>query len=199
MKTGTTVSFVVYRNFGIAVLLLASYFFNPFHLRSQSNSSGGPCHNAQSTCNQNATTNYNSCVASCNGNSTCKNNCSANLTNAKNACSRQFNQCIQQETNFCEQYPMSCPGMGNSGGTCSFAFSNEACYCVPCTCSSSPPNCPNPYCESGGSWQCDSPILIDAYGEGFHLTSAQEGVYFDLWADGQGRKFAWTDPAYRNA
>jgi len=51
----------------------------------------------------------------------------------------------------------------------------------------------------GRAWYCDSPILINASGEGFHLTSAQEGVYFDLWADGQQRKFAWTDPAYHNA
>ena len=48
-------------------------------------------------------------------------------------------------------------------------------------------------------WLCDSPILIDALGEGFHLTNAADGVYFDLWADGNIKKFAWTDPAYHNA
>ncbi len=192
-------SSVVYRNVGITVLLAAVYFLHPLRVSSQSNSSGGPCHSQQSTCNQTATDNYNSCVAYCNGDSDCISTCQTNLTDAKNLCSSQFNQCIQNETDQCEQMSTTCPGMGNSGGYCSFAFSNEQCICVPCQCPSSPPPCPNPYCESGGYWQCDSPILIDGYGEGFHLTSADEGVYFDLWGDGQGRKFACTDPKYRNA
>jgi hypothetical protein len=36
-------------------------------------------------------------------------------------------------------------------------------------------------------------------GEGFHLTSLDDGVYFDFHANGQPIKAAWTDPAYHNA
>jgi hypothetical protein len=42
---------------------------------------------------------------------------------------------------------------------------------------------------------CDqgpSPILVDTNGRGFHLTSASDGVVFDIWADGHPIKLAWT-------
>jgi hypothetical protein len=43
-----------------------------------------------------------------------------------------------------------------------------------------------------------TPIVIDAYGEGFHLTSADNGVTFDILADGKPIQISWTDPAYHN-
>jgi hypothetical protein len=39
---------------------------------------------------------------------------------------------------------------------------------------------------------CDSPILIDVLGNGFTLTNATNGVNFDLNADGQRERIAWT-------
>lgn len=44
-----------------------------------------------------------------------------------------------------------------------------------------------------------SPIIIDLDNEGFHLTSASEGVTFDFKGNGKPLRLAWTDPKYRNA
>jgi len=44
-----------------------------------------------------------------------------------------------------------------------------------------------------------SPIIIDTGGEGFHLTSAENGVTFDIQGDGQPMRIAWTAPGYYNA
>ena|ERR1035441_284580 len=102
-------------------------------------------------------------------------------------------QCIWDEKQNCRS-GWDCPGIGNSA-TCTY-YSNETCSCV-CLCYGMPP-CPNPVCQSNGSWICDSPILVDTAGEGFHLTRAADGVYFDLWANGSIRKFSWTDPQFHN-
>lgn len=45
---------------------------------------------------------------------------------------------------------------------------------------------------------CESPIIIDTAGEGFHLTSAAQGVQFDIAADGHLLQIGWTDPQYHN-
>jgi hypothetical protein len=77
----------------------------------------------------------------------------------------------------------------------------------------------NPGCEPGqwgftnsssdcqGGWysgcEClrlsDSPILIDVSGNGFSLTGASEGVYFDMDGSGAPKKFAWTTPSSDDA
>jgi len=49
------------------------------------------------------------------------------------------------------------------------------------------------------SWRCDcvplSPIVIDTRGDGYSLTSADDGVTFDLDANGRViEKIAWTEP-----
>jgi hypothetical protein len=46
---------------------------------------------------------------------------------------------------------------------------------------------------------CNSPIIIDTAGEGFHLTSARDGVQFDIEGDGSPVQLAWTAPGSRNA
>lgn len=44
-----------------------------------------------------------------------------------------------------------------------------------------------------------SPIIIDTEGEGFHLTSAENGVTFDIRGDGHPMRISWTAPGYNNA
>jgi hypothetical protein len=44
-----------------------------------------------------------------------------------------------------------------------------------------------------------SPIIIDTEGEGFHLTSATNGVLFDIRGDGHLVQIAWTAPGSHNA
>jgi hypothetical protein len=46
---------------------------------------------------------------------------------------------------------------------------------------------------------CASPILIDTDGKGFHLTSAQEGVFFDISGTGNPIQMAWTALGSTNA
>src|SRR5437016_10499809 len=44
-----------------------------------------------------------------------------------------------------------------------------------------------------------SPIIIDTEGEGFLLTSAADGVIFDIRGDGHPVRIAWTAPGSHNA
>lgn len=55
------------------------------------------------------------------------------------------------------------------------------------------------YCATGRIWDPESckcvlssPILIDIQGNGFDLTDANGGVYFDLYPDGLAERTAWT-------
>jgi len=54
--------------------------------------------------------------------------------------------------------------------------------------------CPGEYEIIAGS-----PIIIDAAGAGFQLTSIDNGVKFDLMGDGRRRQVAWTARGTRNA
>jgi hypothetical protein len=74
-------------------------------------------------------------------------------------------------------------------------------------------SCVRQSCPSGYYWNADqcscqsngqlpppiSPIVIDTEGEGFHLTSAVDGVRFDIRGDGNPIQIAWTDPHFHNA
>jgi hypothetical protein len=44
-----------------------------------------------------------------------------------------------------------------------------------------------------------SPIIVDVDGSGFHLTSAADGVVFDIFANGSPVQVAWTAPGSTNA
>jgi hypothetical protein len=46
---------------------------------------------------------------------------------------------------------------------------------------------------------CSSPIIIDTDGKGFHLTSARNGVRFDIAGDGHVVQMAWTAAGSTNA
>jgi hypothetical protein len=52
------------------------------------------------------------------------------------------------------------------------------------------------YCDS---LYADGPLLIDVNGDGYSLTSAAEGVAFDLRANGKPIKFSWTAPGSDDA
>ena len=58
-------------------------------------------------------------------------------------------------------------------------------------------------CPPGEAWNgCEcvhTPIIIDTGGEGFHLTSAEDGVAFDFLGDGHPVHTAWTAVNSRNA
>src|SRR5215813_13144530 len=44
-----------------------------------------------------------------------------------------------------------------------------------------------------------SPIIIDTTGQGFHLTSSEAGVEFDISGSGRSVRIGWTDSHFRNA
>lgn len=102
---------------------------------------------------------------------------------------RSGSQCAdgppQQDFKQCAAVP--CPTAGNLGGG-----------------GSDPP--PGGCGGSGGTSLGDgsggtgcSPIILDIGNEGFHLTSAQGGVSFDIAGTGHLVQIAWTDSHFRNA
>jgi hypothetical protein len=55
------------------------------------------------------------------------------------------------------------------------------------------------FCVDDCHCEYASPIIVDTTGEGFHLTSAPDGVAFDIAGDGHPLKLAWTAATSRNA
>jgi hypothetical protein len=93
--------------------------------------------------------------------------------------------------------PGSCP-VGGGGGGCANSCGSFCLDGVFCEYDGSVPACD---LESEG-WipTCPfSPIVIDSFGEGFHLTSLSDGVKFKVQAaDVTSTKTSWTDPRWRN-
>jgi hypothetical protein len=58
---------------------------------------------------------------------------------------------------------------------------------------------PRYVCNNVCKCQFASPIVIDTIGEGFRLTSARDGVVFDIAGTGYPVQIAWTDATSRNA
>jgi hypothetical protein len=99
----------------------------------------------------------------------------------------------------CTNYPATatCPiDLQPEGSTC--AFCSNLCGSV----------CLNDLalCEDGSAPQCvggtepycpTTPIIIDALGQGFHLTNMKGGVKFTF--NGDSLQTSWTDPRYSNA
>ena len=54
-------------------------------------------------------------------------------------------------------------------------------------------------CVASGPNEPDSPIIIDVDRNGYHLTSLEDGVFFDLDADGALDFVAWTHPSSEDA
>ncbi len=70
--------------------------------------------------------------------------------------------------------------------------------CSTCCCPNGESGCdqgvtadPAPQCPTS-SGCCSSPVVVDTTGRGFHLTSAEDGVIFDISGAGQPIKMAWT-------
>lgn len=82
---------------------------------------------------------------------------------------------------------------GNYGGTCFLTpeecrergYSAEINY-ETCSCIANPVDC------GGGNKGHCSPVVIDIDGDGFDLTSAVDGVRFDLNGDGTPERLSWT-------
>ncbi|HET9183312.1 MAG TPA: hypothetical protein VFP59_14335 [Candidatus Angelobacter sp.] len=56
---------------------------------------------------------------------------------------------------------------------------------------------PQPICFTDCS--CPSPIIVDTTGKGFHLTSASDGVLFDIKGTGNPLRMGWTTAGSGNA
>lgn len=72
---------------------------------------------------------------------------------------------------------------------------NESLNDPSCSCEPPPGGCQLPTTWDQSICSCytqDSPIIVDTKGEGFHLTSASEGVVFDIRGDGHPIQIAWT-------
>jgi hypothetical protein len=68
--------------------------------------------------------------------------------------------------------------------------------CIACA-----PDCPNgqrPACNGSNPYCYGSPIVLDPFDEGFHLTSNARGVRFREIPGGPLRQISWTDRAWRN-
>jgi hypothetical protein len=64
-----------------------------------------------------------------------------------------------------------------------------------------PPPHHRPCLVDGNPCDCEecTPIIIDTEGEGFELTSAEDGVQFDIRGDGKPIQIAWTARGSKNA
>ena len=91
-----------------------------------------------------------------------------------------------------ENNPLCQTGGGGGGGE------GGGGSCTSCTCGDSSRR-GNPATEPNCQPCCPSPIVVDTTGHGFHLTSPEKGVMFDIRADGHPVQVAWTDPHSGNA
>jgi len=117
------------------------------------------------------------------------------------SCSSHYHMNIQCSPRF------GAPRVG--AGTWSEVSSNSILSPETQNCSNSPPapaTAPFNLCASGESntisynnRNCQgSPIVIDPFGEGFHLTSLDNGVSFRLVPDTAMRQMSWTDKRWHN-
>jgi hypothetical protein len=89
-------------------------------------------------------------------------------------------------TNTCQQSsPTPTPTGGGGGvGGCGLTFNGGGSN--PCECDPDSPD-------------CVSPILIDVAGNGFQLSNANDGVDFDIRAEGSTQRISWTTPSSDDA
>lgn len=89
-----------------------------------------------------------------------------------------------------------------SSNTCvrNGGFRQDFWQCAGVACSGAPPCtvCPKGTPVTCYS-PCGSPIILDIAGKGFNLTSAEEGVRFDIAGDGRPEQMGWTAKGAENA
>lgn len=95
----------------------------------------------------------------------------------------------------------ACPDSGNSGtSTCSNWCGSVCMDTASCGCPGEAPTCEE---NSGGYFpNCENsctPIVLDAFGEGFHFTNINGGVRFRVTPDGPQLQMSWTNPEWHNA
>ncbi len=84
------------------------------------------------------------------------------------------------------------------GNPCRQTCGNACMDCMVCPAGGTP-TCkdedqgPVPVCQPGGS-----PIIVDPFGQGFHLTGTAGGVSFTFFPDKPAVQISWTDPKYSN-
>lgn len=97
------------------------------------------------------------------------------------ACGELYDTCVMSVD--------CCQGLSCQGGQCLNPCGGDYQICDP------------PYSWSYITCQCEqgSPILIDVNGDGFNLTSKDNGVNFDLDGDGVAKRLSWTSPSSDDA
>ena len=155
---------------------------------------GPNCQNLYDGCHLNALQARSSCQANCAGNPTCLNDCQNVYNQSEAICVAARTQCLNARRNECQYsicsgiYPH--PNSVNIGAT-TYNDPGASCSCVP-NCQPPAPQCANPTCNTNShQWYCNSPIVLDIARDGFKLTSAENGVLFDL---GFPQQLAWTLP-----
>ena len=122
------------------------------------------------------------------------NDCQNVYNQSEAICVAARTQCLNARRNECQYsicsgiYPH--PNSVNIGAT-TYNDPGASCSCVP-NCQPPAPQCANPTCNTNShQWYCNSPIVLDIARDGFKLTSAENGVLFDL---GFPQQLAWTLP-----
>ena len=121
----------------------------------------------------------------CNAQNGC---CSGLVCNSRNACAT----CVSQH------------GSCNGGADCCYGICNGGSCCsnLGQSCDTSSDCCGNTYiCNNGTCAQPGgggSPIVLDTFNEGFHLTSLGNGVDFRVLPDGPLQQMSWTDANWHN-
>ena len=110
--------------------------------------------------------------------------------NICDACAAKDKQAGQQLGTSCAP-PSSCPEYCEHEGEPGYVAYDECMWPGPAHKGCPPGGYGRVSRDSGCCWN-GTPILVDVQGNGFNLTSAAEGVVFDLNSDGQGDSLAWT-------
>lgn len=140
----------------------------------------------------------------------CSNSCSPGQPGCT-ACQNYPSYVVMINNPLCAPPPPPPTCSGNPSFTCcgggNPTCTNGSWSCGGCSCLLSGPypiDCTQGQateCTSGG-WECvnlpGTPVVIDTDGSGFHLTSAANGVRFDLSGDGKPTQISWTAQWSRN-
>lgn len=103
---------------------------------------------------------------------------------------------------YCYQGYGACPaGSTGSTTTANWAYDESCGSCASGGCCDDITLCTDYGLTCGSDCGCvsPSPIIVDTNGKGFHLTSAQDGVVFDILGNGHPIPISWTAAGSANA